>query len=189
MFGIFLDIEASGLNAKKHRALEIALKIIDLPSGRFVDSYESIIKQPRDVWERSSKESLQINGITWEKTLQGKPEEEVAAELIALFLRLGIHRKNAAFICQNPSFDRAFFSQLIDPDVQEAYGWPYHWLDLASMHWAIGMQGNGPLPWETGLSKDKIAARYGLAPENKPHSATNGVDHLIACYQAVVGFM
>ena len=101
-------------------------------------------------------------------------------------------RKKAVFICQNPSFDRGFFSQLIDPDTQEDLNWPYHWLDLASMYWAISMdkakKQNCPFPWETGISKDLIASHYNLPAEDKPHRAMNGVDHLLICYEAVVGF-
>ncbi|MDE3048090.1 MAG: hypothetical protein KGI83_07075, partial [Verrucomicrobiota bacterium] len=46
----------------------------------------------------------------------------------------------------------------------------------------------GPLPWETGFSKDLIAQQYALPGEEKPHRAMNGVRHLLLCYQAVVGF-
>jgi DNA polymerase-3 subunit epsilon/oligoribonuclease len=36
---------------------------------------------------------------------------------------------------------------------------------------------------EMSLSKDAIAARLGLPPEEKPHRALNGVAHLLACYR------
>ena len=85
-----------------------------------------------------------------------------------------------------------FFSQIVDPDTQETLSWPYHWLDLASMYWAITMQKaiqhQGPLPWETGYSKDLIAKQYQQPPEASPHRAMNGVTHLLVCYKAVVGF-
>ncbi len=37
------------------------------------------------------------------------------------------------------------------------------------------------------LSKDKIAKFYNLPPEEKPHRALRGVEHLIECYKAAVG--
>ena len=40
----------------------------------------------------------------------------------------------------------------------------------------------------SGLSKDKIAGAFALASEEKPHRARNGVNHLLLCYEAVVGF-
>ena len=124
--------------------------------------------------------------------LLGRPESEIAKEVLTLLTKWKIKRDSAVFICQNPSFDRVFFSQIIDSDTQELLRWPYHWLDLASMFWAITMdkakKNKGPLPWEAGFSKDLIAAHYKLPKEASPHRAMNGVDHLLLCYQAVVGF-
>ncbi|PCI92411.1 hypothetical protein COB11_07425, partial [Candidatus Aerophobetes bacterium] len=42
MLGIFLDTEASGLDAKKHKILEVAFKIVDLSTGEVQDNYESL---------------------------------------------------------------------------------------------------------------------------------------------------
>ncbi len=192
MLGVFLDSETNGLNSRVHRIVEIAFKIVDLSTGSLKGEYETVIVQSEAEWERSDRESLKINGFTWEETARGKPLEKVSQEIIELFADHKIQRTKAVFICQNPSFDRVFFSQVVDPHTQEALYWPYHWLDLASMHWAITMekaaQKKGPFPWEIGVSKDKIASFHHLPPEEKPHRAMNGVSHLLLCYQAVVGF-
>lgn len=192
MLGIFLDIEANGLNFFYNRSVEVALRIIDLTDGRELDSYDQIVSQPRDVWEKSDLSSLKVNGFTWELVSSGKPEKEVADEILTLFHKHKIRRKQAIFICQNPSFDRAFFSQIIDPDKQEMLKWPYHWLDLASMYYAFTMEKaineKEPLPWEVGLSKDNMAGVLELPVEESPHRAINGVDHLILLYSHVVGF-
>lgn len=192
MLGIFLDSETNGLNAQIHKILEIAFKIVDLNTGEIKDSYQTVIAQPVEAWEKSDQESLRINGFTWDEVGKGKTPRLASQQIIDYFTTWGIRRKKAVFICQNPSFDRVFFSQLIDSDTQELLRWPYHWLDLASMHWALTMnrarQDLGPLPWETGFSKDMIASFYKLPSESKPHRAMNGVEHLILCYQAVVGF-
>ncbi len=192
MLGIFLDTETNGLDAYKHRVLEIALKIVDLATEEIKGEYHSIIAQPENIWGISDLESLKINGFTWEKILQGKTEKQVADEILALFYRIKISRNGAVFICQNPSFDKAFFSQLIPIYTQETLNWPYHWLDLASMYWAVSMDKakteKKAFPWETGFSKDIIASCYELPKESKPHKAMNGVDHLILCYKAVIGF-
>jgi len=187
MLGIFLDTETSGLNPFKHSVLELAYKMVDLLSGKELLSFESMVAQPKEIWQRADPNSLKVNGITWEKVSQGISPEEIKKRILADFTEYQVHREKAIFICQNPSFDRAFFSQLIDPDLQESLEWPYHWLDLASMYWATQMD-RSPLPWETGVSKDKISAVYQIAPEEKPHRAINGVDHLLLCYEAVVGF-
>jgi len=192
MHAVFLDTETSGLNAMTHCIFELAYKIVDVRTGEVKSEYQSLIAQPREVWEQSDKESLRITGFSWEEVSSGKKKEVVAAEVKADFQRHNIVKKKAVFICQNPTFDRAFFSQVVSPEMQEQLQWPYHWLDLASMYWALSVreaqQGKGPTPWEGGISKDNIAKRYGLEHEPKPHRAMNGVVHLMKCYETVVGF-
>lgn len=189
MIGIFLDIESNGLNVFEHHALEIAIKLIDLSSKQTINSYTCIIKQSKDVWAKSDPESLKVNGLTYSMVEKGKPTEIVSQEIINLFKNHHISRDNAVYICQNPSFDRAFFSQLINPNIQEKNNWPYHWLDLASMFWALTLQTylakKSLPPWELGISKNKIAASLKLAPEKEPHRAMQGVEHLIECYFAL----
>ena len=192
MLGIFLDTETNGLNPRVHAVIELAFKIVDLSSGDLKAEYQTIVAQPIANWEKSDSESLKINGFTWSEINRGKRVDEIAQEIIAFFTAWGIERKKGVFICRNPSFDRAFFSQLIDPDTQERLNWPYHWLDLASMYWALSLEKakkkGSPFPWDIGLSKDSIASYYRLPQEAKPHRAMNGVNHLILCYEAVVGF-
>ena len=187
MLGIFLDTEANGLNAHKNKILEVAFKIVDVGSGQVLETYHSLIYQDKKEWDQSNLESLSVNGLRYEDVQKGKLPAIVAEEILLCFEKFKIKRGDAVFICQNPSFDRAFFCQLIDADKQELLKWPYHWLDLASMFWAITLK-NGKLPWEIGFSKDKIATVYQIGPEMKPHRAIGGVDHLISCYRAVVGF-
>lgn len=192
MLGIFLDTEANGLNAKKHRILEIAFQILDVATGEVKERFHALIAQSPEDWKRSDPESLKVTGFTWEEVSKGHNRDWVAGEIKKLFARLRIRRGEAVFICQNPSFDRAFFSQLIEPETQELLLWPYHWLDLASMFWSEsvhrGKEDPKFFPWNTGISKDRIAATYQLKTEEKPHRAMNGVNHLILCYEAVVGF-
>ena len=186
MKGVFLDTETNGLNFHKHRVIEIALKIIDLENGDVIDEYSSVVLLSEEQWALSDPVSLKVNGFKWDEVKRGKPIETVGNEIVALFKQHGIRRGEAVFICQNPSFDRYYFSQIIDPDAQEKMAWPYHWLDLASMFWVSCLHGKLE-PWKIGFSKDKIAAAYRLGPEAMPHRAMNGVDHLISCYQAVAG--
>ncbi len=192
MLGIFLDTEANGLNPKKHKIIEIAYQLIDLFSGELKDSFHSTVSMSSEDWEKSDPESLQVNGFKWEEIERGQNASEVGRQIQASFAKNKIKRGEAVFICQNPSFDRVYFSQLVDPDLQEKLLWPYHWLDLASMYWSEAMKkgalGTGKYPWQTGFSKDKIARAYQLAAEEQPHRAMNGVKHLFLCYQTIVGF-
>jgi DNA polymerase-3 subunit epsilon/oligoribonuclease len=124
MIGIFLDTETNGLNSSHHKILEIAFKIVDLSTGELKEEFHSLIAQPIEAWEKSDQESLRINGFTWDEVSKGKTPRHVSQAIIDIFSRWGIRRKKAVFICQNPSFDRVFFSQLIDPDTHELLSWP-----------------------------------------------------------------
>ena len=193
MLGIFLDTETNGLNAFRHRPVEIAFKIIDVRTGELKESYEAVIFLSEEEWKQSDPASLHVNGFTYDKVMKGKKGGVVATEITILFQKNKIQRGSAVFICQNPSFDRIFFSHLIDSDIQEDLKWPYYWLDLASMYWAEslrhGKKDSAQLPWITGFSKDRIASVYHLPNEQNPHRAMNGVNHLIQCYEKVVGFL
>lgn len=192
MLGIFLDQETTGLDSSRHRVLEIAFKVVDLTSGEEKASFASVVAQPQEVWEKADPMAIQVNGYTWEEVLKGRSEEVISQEIEALLQKVGITRGKAVFICQNPSFDRAFFSHFINVYRQEKLFWPYHWLDLASMFWALELQkckeSKSPIPGELQLSKDSIAKACSLPPENRPHRAMQGVEHLLLCYRAVVGF-
>ena len=126
MLGVFLDTETNGLNPHKHCILELAYKIIDVETGELKAEYEAVIAQTETNWGRTHPSSIEVNGFTWEEISRGSSPEKVAGATITAFAQNGVRRGNAVFICQNPSFDRAFFSQLIDPDLQESLGWPYH---------------------------------------------------------------
>lgn len=192
MQAIFLDTETTGLDPFHHKLLEIAFKVVDIPSGYEKLTYQTIVKQPLEIWEQRDLSSVEINGFTWDKVQLGKEEAIVRQEIIQIFEDLKIERGTAVFICQNPAFDRNFFAQLIDVYTQEQKHWPYHWLDFASMFWALHVKdqiGNHEaFPFEMNLSKNAIAQRFQLPIEQMPHSALNGVDHLLLCYRTVVGF-
>jgi oligoribonuclease len=192
MLGIFLDQETTGLDSYRHNVLEIALRVIDLATGEEVGSFESIVSQPHAVWEKRDLMAIEINGFCEEELQTGTKPEKIGEEIIALFTKLQIQRSKAVFICANPSFDRPFFSQLIPAYTQERLNWPYHWLDLASMYWALFVKeqeaNKRSLPESLLLSKDSIATSLSLPKEQKPHRAMQGVDHLLVCYRHIVGY-
>ncbi len=191
MQGIFLDIETTGLDFRKHSPVEIALSIIDLRQGTKIASYSSLIALSNEEWSKRDPSAISINGFTQQELDNAKDMRAVGSEIIELFTSVGIQRGKSLFICQNPSFDRAFFSLIVATYEQEKRHWPYHWLDLASMFWVRAVR-EWVLPEDIdkgfSVSKDQIAARLGLASEPKPHRAMNGVQHLLACYEGVVGF-
>lgn len=192
MLGIFLDTETNGLNFSVHKILQIAFKIVDLADGSIRAEYDSLVYQPYEVWQQSDVNSLKVTGFKWNMIKQGRSKEKISKQIIEIFNMHQISKENSVFICQNPSFDRVFFSELISSETQELFKWPYHWLDLASMHWSRSLlesdRKKALFPWEIGFSKDLIASHFHLPSETKPHRALNGVNHLLLCYEAVVGF-
>lgn len=188
MLAIFLDIETTGLDPLHHRAIDLAFKITDLKTGNCLEEYQVLIAPTANEWEMRDPVSMEVNGYSLEMLRQGKSVQEVKADILRIFARREIMRGKAVFICQNPAFDRSFFTQIIDVYTQEKLHWPYHWLDFASMYWATFAKSNAPLPEIINLSKNEIARLYQLPPEESPHRAINGVNHLIACYQKVIGF-
>lgn len=190
MLAIFLDLETTGLDSTKHNVLEIAFKILDLPTNEWKAEYQSIVKLDWDLWEKRDPLSIEINGFKFDYLTTGKELNIVREDIIDIFTKVGVERGKAVFICQNPAFDRGFFAHIIDVYTQERKHWPYHWLDLASMYWTVRIQDcqqkGIPFPKEIIISKDEIAKHYQLPPEAHPHKAMNGVNHLIQCYQAVL---
>ncbi len=191
MLAIFLDTETTGLDLSRHHAIDIALKVVNVSTGNTTASYQSVVKITPENWEKRDLSSIEINGFTWDLIETGKDAKTIGKELIDLFTSLGIERGKAVFICQNPGFDRGFFTQLVDIYTQESLHWPYHWLDFASMYWAHlafdAREKGTPFPVELNLSKNEIAKVYNLPVEENPHRAMNGVNHLMLCYQTVVG--
>lgn len=191
MQAIFLDIETTGLDCTRHCPIDVALEVVDMTTYQRKARYESLIKQPLSVWERADPASLLINGYTFEAISSGKECSQAGKEIIDLFTSLGVERGKSVFICQNPAFDRGFFMQLVDVYTQEKLHWPYHWLDFASMYWALLIkqtrQLNTQFPVKLNLSKNEIAKVFNLPEETTPHRAMQGVQHLISCYEAVFG--
>lgn len=190
MLAIFLDIETTGLDPYRHTAIDVALKVIDLTLEKEVAKYQSLVKISSDEWGKRDPVSIEINGYRFEELLEGKSIQIIQDEIVALFTSLKVARGKAVFICQNPAFDRAFFAQIVDVYTQERLNWPYHWLDFASMYWALLTKElkneKKEFPRELNLSKNEIAKKFSLKPESTPHKAINGVDHLMACYQALL---
>lgn len=189
MLGVFLDIETSGLDPFLHEPLEIAFIIVDLLRGHELARYESLLQVTQEEWDRKDPASIAINKITQETLSNGKKRSQVADEIERLLVHYCITNERAFFICQNPSFDRPFFSKIVTPQKQQVLDLPYHWLDLASMYFVKRLvQKQNEQEFSLLLSKNAIAKALSLPEEQIPHRAMNGVQHLLLCYKHLVGF-
>jgi len=190
MLGVFLDTETSGLDPFRHSPLEIAFVIVDLSTGKELCSYERLLCVSDEKWRSRDPQSVLINGFSFEELQCGAQVEVVSDEMEEIFLRLQITNKRAFFVCQNPSFDRPFFATIMNTYKQEALNLPYHWLDLASMYWALkASRGQAESEFGIAVSKDTIARSLNLSVEGCPHRAMNGARHLLECYKNLVGFV
>ncbi len=194
MLGIFLDTETNGLNAQKHRILEVAFQIVDVESGVMKEQFHSMVYSTAEEWKRSDPESLKVNGFTWEEVSVGPSPALIGEKIREVFSRNGIKRGEAVFICQNPSFDRAFFSQLIDPDIAGktpvALPLARSGVDvLGGVDEQRALRAREISPGKRGTPKTKSPSPYSSTREAKaPPRDERGRSIFILCYKAVVGF-
>ena len=185
---VFLDIETNGLDMEMHILVEISLIITDGNCTQEECEYTSLVKPMavgKEEFEKASApEAMIVNGITYEMLREeGKLPTQIMIEIEDLFVKHRIFHGEAVFICQNPSFDRAFINKIFCQARMKQLKWPYHWLDLASMFFMKYFGSCHPVPYIVSLSKDSIAHAMGLPPEEIPHRALNGVRHLMMCYK------
>lgn len=196
MKAVFVDIETTGLDFISHVPLDVAVAIVDLNTHDEMHTYTSCITCDAKHWEWADPKALAVNGYSKDNfPLEAKPAWQVGSEIEKFLIKHEVVKGRAFFICQNPAFDRPFFLQLLSQYQMNEHNMPYHWLDLASMYWIKYYGSFWPIPsldshykdlfYEISLSKDSIAASFGIAPEPKPHKALNGVEHLIKCYEAI----
>lgn len=185
MIGVFVDIETTGLDFRKHVPLDIAVSIVDMSDISVIATYSSLITCNAYAWSNASDEALRVNGYDIDNHFHSKSAFDVGIEIENLFKKYVIEKGKAFFICQNPSFDKFFFGMIVDLYAARNRNLPYHWLDLASMYWIRFYGCCYPTPECLSLSKDSIAESFGIPPEIKPHKALGGVAHLISCYKAV----
>lgn len=190
MKGIFLDIETTGLDSKIHVPVDIAIIVVDMNNMSELLTYTTCITCEMKDLKKANKKALTLNGINPLCVWNGKGLRVVEGEILELFVKNNLNKSNSFFICQNPCFDRSFFSSIVPLARQDSFDFPYHWLDLASMFWSKVLVKE--LPSDSffknfsPLSKDFIASRLNIPLEPKPHIALNGANHLLACYRKLI---
>ena len=81
MLAVFLDIETTGLDPTKHKAIDIAFKIVDLSSNQLVSSYNQVINASTEAWGQRDPASIEVNGYTWEQVAQGSIPRQLGVKL------------------------------------------------------------------------------------------------------------
>lgn len=180
---IMIDTETTGLDPMINVPLDITLIAYNVTKGEILFTYQTIISCSESEFKLSDPEALKVNGLTWEYIKTGLSRDKVRENILKLFNDHKISYANAKFFCQNPSFDKPFFSLIIDVKTQTQHQFPYYWLDLASMYWFYNVS-HGKIPGSITLKS--IAENLGLKPESTPHISMGGVKSLMECYLKLV---
>lgn len=98
----FLDVETGGLDHKTHGILSIAT-IVEL-EGKTVSSSNWIIGSSMAIDDKA----LEVNGLTREQVLHGRPESEMCAELSEM-----IGQYDPIFVMHNAPFDYMFVGAMM----------------------------------------------------------------------------
>lgn len=168
---IIADIEASGLDPKKHSILSIGAVEFEHPERQFYGECK--------MWEGSTimPDALEVNGFTEDECRD--PNKHSLEELMNNFLHWIEQCDEKTLAGQNPSFDRDFIN---DSFSRSHIGWhfAYRTLDLQSMAY-MDMIKKGITPPRkndrTDLSSDAIFSYVGIPSEPKPHHGLNGAKY------------
>jgi DNA polymerase III epsilon subunit-like protein len=162
---VLVDFETTGLDAQKDEIIEIGAILCDAQSLEVIWEYEQKLL-PTHI-ETAHPKALEVNGYTPELWKDALPFEDGFADFL---VRLD---HTMIFTGQNVWFDLQFyletlrklgFIDLLDPT---PYGYSYHRLDITSMAYPFL---NPPV-----YRMSHIAPALGIAEEEKPHHAINGV--------------
>lgn len=168
---IIVDIEASGLDPKKHSILSIGAVEFEHPERQFYGECQ--------IWEGSTimPDALEVNGFTEDECRD--PNKHSLEELMNNFLHWIEQCDEKTLAGQNPSFDRDFIN---DSFSRSHIGWhfAYRTLDLQSMAYMDMIKKDITPPRKndrTNLSSDAIFSYVGIPSEPKPHHGLNGAKY------------
>lgn len=165
---IVADVEASGLDPRKHSIVSIGAIEFENPERRFYGECQ--------IWNGAGimADSLQVNGFTEEECRDSS--KHTLEELMANFLHWIEQCDEKTLAGQNPSFDRDFIN---DSFARAHLNWhfAYRTLDLQSMAYMDMIKHGIPPPRKndrTDLSTDTIFTYVGIPTEPKPHHGLTG---------------
>ncbi len=167
---IIIDVEASGVDYRKHSIVSIGALDFDNPERRFYGECR--------VWEGAhmDEDALEIIGHTKEELLDHNKQSE--AELVRSFMEWTQHMSNRTLVGQNVSFDRDMVKAACDrADIP--YDLAHRTIDTHSLCW-IHMVKRGLTPpideqhRRSALNLDGVLNYCGIPAEPDPHNALTG---------------
>ncbi len=168
---IVADIEATGLDPKKHSILSIGAIELEHPEREFYGECR--------MWDGASimTDAIAVNGFTKQECMD--PSKHSLEELMQSFLHWIEQCEEKTLAGQNTSFDRDFLN---DSFARSHIGWhfAYRTLDLHTMAYMDMIRRGIPIPQKndrTDISTDVIFSYVGIPSEPKPHIGLNGAKY------------
>lgn len=165
---IIVDIEASGLDIRKHALLSFGAVDFSNPERQFY-------AEPK-MWEGAAcdPESLAVNGFTEEQCHDSNRRD--LQEVMEEFFEWVQQTEERTLVGQNPCLDRSFIN---DAFARSHIGWnfAYRTIDLHSIAYADHIHRKIPVPTEnnrTGINLDTILKYVGIPEEPRPHNGLVG---------------
>ncbi len=165
---IVADIEATGLDPKKHSILSVGAVEFEHPERQFYGECR--------MWEGASimSDAIAVNGYSKENCVDQRKDS--LEKLMHEFLTWIEGCEDKTLAGQNPSFDRDFIN---DSFARAHIGWhfAYRTLDLHTMAYMDMVKRGIQIPKKndrTEITADEIFKYVGIPAEPKPHIALNG---------------
>lgn len=165
---IVIDIEASGLDIRKHA-------MVSFGAVDFTNPQRQFYAEPR-MWEGAEcdPEALAVNGFTEKECYD--PKRKKLKDVMEEFLAWIEPIEEKTLVGQNPCFDRGFIN---DAFSRSSIGWnfSYRTLDLHTIAYVDHIRRSIPIPMEhhrTALNLDGILTYVGIPEEPKPHNGLTG---------------
>ncbi|MHB1086188.1 MAG: 3'-5' exonuclease [Minisyncoccota bacterium] len=166
---IVLDVEATGVEAKKHSIVSIGALDLANPSNRLYMECRA--------WDGAHimDEALAVNGFSREEVLDPKKPSE--ADLTHEFLRWSERVEERTFAGQNVSFDRDFLKEAAERAGHTNWPFAHRTLDTHTMAF-MHMIEHGLVPpvkhRRSALNLDAVLNYCGIPEEPSPHNALTG---------------
>ena len=167
---IIIDIEASGVDYKKHSIVSIGAVDFDNPENRFYGECR--------IWDGAHfmDDALAVNGFTVEQITDQTKKSE--AELVQEFMEWSQHMSDRTLVGQSVSFDRDMLKAACE---RAKFYWDmaHRTLDTHTFCW-MHMIKRGLIPpidpqhRRSALNLDAILNYCGIADEPEPHNALTG---------------
>jgi DNA polymerase III epsilon subunit-like protein len=167
---IIIDIEASGVDYKKHSIVSIGALDFSNPTNRFYGECR--------IWPGAHimDEALKVNGFTKDQITD--PNKKSEAELVQEFMEWSQHMSDRTLTGQNVSFDRDILKSACDR-ANLPWDFAHRTIDTHTLCFMHMIKRGLTPPFDpqhrrSALNLDTILNYCGIPEEPKPHNALTG---------------